>query len=147
MRLAIRPRRRPSADLEGDVLVDPEQRPATVTLGLLLAYVEGAAFLAIGTRNPEGRSGAEGAAGLGFILLGVLVLGLTTLTRTGSRLARACLVVPLVAAAVVIVRSTDFAGVWRGLAVAGAAAVVVLLTLVPPSRRFFGDDGTTLGTP
>ncbi len=124
-----------------------EHRPWSVTGGLLLAYVEGAAFLVLGSRSPAGTTGRSAAAGLTFVVLGVLVLGLATLTRTGSRLARACLVVPLVAAGVVLVRDDTLAWYWRTLPVLAAAGVVVALTLLPPSRRWFGDDATTLGTP
>lgn len=123
------------------------RRPRTVSLGLLLAYAEGAVFLAAGTRNPAGTVGGGAAAGLAFLLLGVLVLGLTTLTRTGSRLARACLLLPLVTAAAVLVRDAGLAWELRVGPVLAAAAVTVLLTLVPASRQWFGDDATTLGTP
>lgn len=145
-------RRKGSAEgkAKGDLAVgtaDGDGRPVTVTLGLLVCYVEGAAFLAVGTRNPQDSNGTRAAAGVAFIMLGVLVLALTTLTRTGSRLARACLVVPLVVAAVVLVRDDEIAAVWRVLPVVGSAVVVVLLLLLRPSRRWFGDDATTLGTP
>jgi len=115
-----------------------ESRPRPVTVGLLLAYLEGVAFVALGGRDPNSTGGVSGLA---FIVLGVLVLSLATYTRTGSRLARACLLVPLVGAGAVLVRQ-DYVWYLRAVPVVSAAVIVVLLLLAPSARRFFGDDAT-----
>jgi len=148
VRVPARASRRPRRDDEPVGFPPGEpRRPWSVTVGLLLAYVEGAVFLALGARDPSGTTGEAAAAGLTFVVLGVLVLALTTLTRTGSRLARACLLLPLLAAAVVLVRERGLSVPLRVLPVLGAAGVAVTLTLLAPSRRWFGDDATRLGTP
>ncbi len=142
-----RPRRGAADEAAPDAAPADPARPWTVTLGLLVAYLEAMAFLALGARDPTGTTGRAAAAGITFVVFGVLVGCLATITRTGSRLARGCLLLPLTAAAVVLVRDDSLAAWSRVLPVLGAAAAAVLLTLLRPSRRFFGDDDTRVGAP
>ena len=102
-----------------------------------------ALFLTRGVQNPSDSSGT-GGNGIAFIIIGTVLLALTTFTLQARPVARVCLIIPMVAGCVVVLHdATQPRWLRTGSAVA-TVAIASLFLLEPKARTFFGDDATPL---
>lgn len=144
-RRRVIPRKR---NYDPNFMIDPPRdraphRPWSVTLGALLAFILAGLFLTRGVQNPSDSSGT-GGNGIAFIIIGTVLLGLTTFSLQGRPVARVCLVIPMVAGCVVVLNDDTQPWWLRTGSAVFTIVIAALFLLEPKARTFFGDDASPL---